>query len=250
MTTTAKASALSLGRLARKRLYFAHQSVGANILEGVRDVLSDSSPRPLRIVQTRELATLEGPVFAHSRIGRNGDPGSKLEEFTDVVSRSAPAGVDVALLKFCFVDFDGGRDAGDVFRRYAETFARLRDAFPGTTFVHVTVPLTGNPAGLRWAVRNVVKRVVGRHVRSPEDNRTICAFNALLRDRYAGREPVFDLAALESTRADGTWVSVEDGGLTLFSLASEYTSDGGHLNETGRLVVARALLQFLEALPT
>ena len=152
-------------------------------------------------------------------------------------------------MKFCFVDFSEETDVADLFRKYVDTFAGLKASCPGTTIVHVTVPLTGSPGGLKWMARNVVKRLIGRKVRGPRDNRTINAFNDLLRQKYLGHEPLFDLAALESTHADGSREAIEEGGRTLFSLAPEYTFDGGHLNETGRRMVALELLRILASLP-
>jgi len=239
----------SLNRLLQQTIYFGHQSVGYNILEGIRDILKEYPQQALNIVETREPATSKAPFFAHSTIGRNGQPVSKLDDFSDVLRRHSPARMDVALMKFCFVDFTEQTNVQDLFRRYTDTFVGLKDSFSGTTFVHVTVPLTGSPNGLKWVMRDVVKRLIGRTVRGYKDNRTINEFNDLMRNTYLGKEPVFDLAAIESTRADGTRVMIQDAGLAVYSLAPEYTFDGGHLNETGRRIVALELLRFLAALP-
>lgn len=239
----------ALRRLSQRNVYFGHQSVGYNVVGGIVDLLKAVPHQALNIVETRELAAAKSPFFAHSAIGRNGEPVSKLDDFADVLRRNAPARIDIALLKFCFVDFSEETDVQNLFRRYADTFAGLKKSFPGTTFVHVTVPLTGNPNGLKWTMRNVVKRLIGRHVRTYKDNRRINEFNELLRASYLGKEPVFDLAALESTHADGTRVMDQDAGLSVYSLAPEYTFDGGHLNEMGRRIVALELLRCLAALP-
>ena len=239
----------SLNRLLQQTIYFGHQSVGYNILEGIRDILKEYPQQALNIVETREPATSKAPFFAHSTIGRNGQPISKLDDFSDVLRRHSPARMDVALMKFCFVDFTEQTNVQDLFRRYTDTFVGLKDSFSGTTFVHVTVPLTGSPSGLKWVMRDVVKRLIGRKVGSYKDNRTINEFNDLMRNTYLGKEPVFDLAAIESTHADGTRVMIQDAGLAVYSLAPEYTFDGGHLNETGRRIVALELLRFLAALP-
>lgn len=239
----------SLSRLSQETIYFGHQSVGYNILKGIRDILEEYPQRTLNIVETRKPATSKAPFFAHSTIGRNEQPISKLDDFSDILRQHGPAKVDVAFMKFCFVDFTDRTDVQDLFRRYNDTFMGLKDSFPGTTFVHVTVPLTGSPSGLKWVMRNAVKRLIGRTVRSYKDDRPINEFNNLIRNRYLGKEPVFDLAALESTHADGTRVMIQDAGLAVYSLAPEYTSDGGHLNETGRRIVALELLRFLGSLP-
>jgi lysophospholipase L1-like esterase len=70
-------------------------------------------------------------------------------------------------------------------------------------------------------------------------------YNELLRSTYVGKEPVFDLARLESTNADGTTETVRYEGQRVPVLATAWTSDGGHLNEAGRQRMAKALLTTL-----
>ena len=73
-------------------------------------------------------------------------------------------------------------------------------------------------------------------------------YNELLRKAYAGREPVFDLAGLESVAPDGRVVSVRHKGMRVPVLAHEWTYDGGHLNEAGRRRIAEAFLVSLARL--
>ena len=72
------------------------------------------------------------------------------------------------------------------------------------------------------------------------DNIKRNAYNALLRETYQGKEPVFDIAAIEATTQDGQPVSFSLKGQTYYSLNPAYTPDGGHLNEVGRTKVADA----------
>ena len=71
----------------------------------------------------------------------------------------AAAGVDIALVKFCYVDFDAGTDVPALFAAYQATLASLEGRYPRTTFVHVTAPLTTVQGGPRrsssgsWAGR-------------------------------------------------------------------------------------------------
>src|SRR5205085_12594035 len=62
---------------------------------------------------------------------------------------------------------------------------------------------------------------------------------------YAGREPIFDLARVESTAPDGKLVTVTWEGVTAPAMAAQYTEDGGHLNALGR---ARAAREFIAVL--
>jgi len=60
--------------------------------------------------------------------------------------------------------------------------------------------------------------------------------------KYAGKALILDIAKIESTRPDDTRRAFSLNGRTYYSMAPEYTTDGGHLNETGRKKVAEQLL--------
>jgi hypothetical protein len=53
---------------------------------------------------------------------------------------------------------------------------------------------------------------------------------------------IIDIAKIESTYPDGSRCSFTMDGKTYYSMVPEYTSDGGHLNETGRKKVAEQFL--------
>ena len=71
-------------------------------------------------------------------------------------------------------------------------------------------------------------------------------FNDLLRAEYAG-EPLFDVARAESTRADGRRAGFTHDGTFVDAMRRELTSDGGHLNDEGRRVVAQEFARSLAA---
>jgi hypothetical protein len=82
-------------RLGQKRIYFGHQSVGVNIVEGMKDVLKEKPQIHLRIVETNNPSELDGPVFSHSSIGKNEDSLSKIEAFETFMQRNGTK-VDIA----------------------------------------------------------------------------------------------------------------------------------------------------------
>ena len=231
-----------LQAVARLQVYFGHQSVGANVIEGL-GALSARAGVALRVVETPDARAAAGPVFAHGQVGTNGDPRSKLDAF----ERSLRAGADpdAALVKLCYVDFDAHTDARAVFEAYRTTLRTLRGRHPRTVFVHVTAPLEAARSGVKASL----KRLLGRDDPAVAANARREEFNALLRREFEGREPIFDLARVESTRADGRLESVELGGRPVPVLVPEYTSDGGHLNRDGRERAARALVEVLASLP-
>src|SRR3989339_816109 len=60
-----------------KKIFFGHQSVGGNILEGIHSLLAGTTQPALRIVETADPSSFTEPLFAHAKIGTNGDPQSK-----------------------------------------------------------------------------------------------------------------------------------------------------------------------------
>jgi hypothetical protein len=95
--------------------------------------------------------------------------------------------------------------------------------------VHITMPLT---------VAESTGRYYLNHLRGLPTVRGLNAkrtrYNGLLREAFAGREPIFDLARIESIRADGRKELAIHEGAPAFALAPDWSSDGGHLNANGR----------------
>jgi hypothetical protein len=231
-----------LERIARERIYFAHQSVGANLIEGVRE-LAGQEGVALRIAETPQASAVAPATFGHTFVPENGEPLKKLESFR---AELGSASVDIALLKFCYVDITADTDVNALFARYQATIAELRGKNPRTTFVHVTLPLTEVQTG----PKALAKRMLGRAPYGTIENVRREQYNELLRKAYAGREPVFDLARVESTAPDGTLVKVSWQGTVAPAMAPAYSDDGGHLNARGRLRAARELVAVLAAAKT
>jgi lysophospholipase L1-like esterase len=97
-------------------------------------------------------------------------------------------------------------------------------------------------------MKGYVKKIIGRYDTKREGNIKRNQFNTMLKAEYEGKEPIFDLAGIESTYPDGKNETFEKDGRTYYALAPLYTNDGGHLNKTGRKVVAEKLLYFLASL--
>jgi hypothetical protein len=231
--------------LSKKRIYFGHQSVGYNIVEGMQEWVKERPSLGLKIVESGSPEALDAPAFAHGRIGANYEPLGKIEAFAQTLEQGVGAKADVALFKFCYVDFTPDTDVDRIFSRYKTTLARLHQSFPKTRFVHVTVPLTIVQTGPKAAV----KRLLGRKLWGADANIVRNRFNDLMRREYGGHEPLFDLASVESTRPDGQEVRFDQGGASHPALADEYASDGKHLNPDGSRWAAAHLLKTLAELP-
>ena len=229
-----------LQAVAERRIFFGHQSVGKNLLDGVEELAREAGV-PLRV---QEGGALGGPGVAHAYLGENQRPSSKIEAFERAVDGDA-AGAEIAFFKFCYVDVDASTDAQALFRRYQGALEALRERHPRIAWVHVTVPLTVTQAGVKASL----KALLGKAPWGERENMRREAFNALLREAYGGKEPLFDLARVESTRDDGSAQTFERDGRRHPALVPEYTDDGEHLNARGRRRAARALVEVLASIP-
>jgi len=232
-------------RLSQRRIFFGHQSVGMNLLDGVRDIAVRYPDLRFRVIDVSGGADLEPGTFAHAFMPENGNPLLKLESFERALSSSAGSAADIAFLKFCYVDFSSGTDVPGLFARYQAVLKELHDRHARTIFVHVTAPLTTVDGGAKAAL----KRLLGRAPPGLLENAKREEFNQLLRNRYAGEEPVFDLARLESTGPDGQRELHDWNGRRIPAVLPAYTNDGGHLTPDARVRFARELIALLASLP-
>lgn len=235
-------NAQALHKIADLRIFFGHQSVGGNIVQGIQDVLKTNPQIRLNVVETTEPARFSGPIFAHANIGRNEAPETKNEAFAEFVGKSP--NIDVAFYKYCYVDINRYTHVQKMFDEYRQTADKIKSKNPRLIFVHVTAPLTVIQTGPKaW-----LKRIVGKPVGGYEENKRRYEFNEMIRAAYGKTDPIFDLAKLESTLPGGARVSYKYDGHTYYALAPGYSDDGGHLNEMGRKYIASRLLVFLSNL--
>ena len=244
MMTIARLTGTADGKLAEKRVFFGHQSVGGNIMDGIADLERERQSLRLRIVSLDKASIEDGGFFAHAPVGRNGDPASKTDEFARLLDDGLATRVDIAFHKYCYADISEDTDVAPIFRHYLQTMARLRVAHPNVTFVHVTTPLVTVQSG----PKALAKMILGRAPGGYQSNRRREQFNDLMRKQYTGREPLFDLAAIESSAPDGTKVSTVFKGSSTRTLFPRYASDAGHLNEFGRRRTAEELVVLLAGL--
>jgi len=208
------------------RVYFGHQSVGDNILAGL-DALARQRPDRYAIPLQREPSRLSlsalfrseasNPVrqggIEHFLVGRNGDPEGKIKDFARRMNERGKV-VDVAMMKFCFVDFPVPRsDPEQLFAHYRDSMERLQKEYPKLRLVWWTAPLTRS------------------------DNAQRNAYNRLVRAYAAANgKPLYDIADIESHDPQGAETLDQDGPV----LYAGYTQDGGHLTAEGQLRAARA----------
>jgi hypothetical protein len=242
MATDVRAAAPTadaVAAVAKQRVFFGHQSVGGNILEGLAEVTGGA----VRVVESRDPKAFEAPGVVHALLGQNEAPLTKVSDFEQVMEAVGPR-VDVAFYKFCYVDIDAATDVDALFEAYRASLERVQAKFPSVTVVAVTAPLTTVQTGPKaW-----LKNAFGGGAWGEKENVKRHAFNEKVREAFRGK-PLFDVARVEAVRPDGTTQSFTRGGVAVPALVPEYTEDGGHLNAVGRKVVAAELVRVLAAVP-
>jgi hypothetical protein len=200
---------------AQLRWFFAHASVGANIMSGISALHDSSTPRyPLTSVSendTPPATTRNGIIYEYAR----GNPSSdeKFSLFATYVTNGwRNPKVHIVLNKLCYIDQDASLQG------YLDSMKRLEAAFPETLFVYMTIPLTTS---------------------SDSDNYKRNVFNDGVRAWVQTNNLVlFDVADIESHDTTGAGCVFTYNGRSCQKLYSSYSSDGGHLNTTGSKLVA------------
>lgn len=229
----------TVATIAGLKIFFGHQSVGENVLSGVREVTA-----AYKQTSSIGIASLEGsaqiftPAIYHRNIGKNGDPRAKIDDFKVILSDNGKGqSFDVACMKLCYVDISPSTDIAGLFSGYSAIVDQIKAAFPTLVIVHVTTPLTVNSNSLKGKLRDLIKG---------NENAARCNYNDLLRQKYGSVDPIFDLAALESTYPDGARCSFVYKKQTYYSLIPQLSDDGGHLNKTGACIAAKEFLKTIE----
>jgi hypothetical protein len=219
-------------KLSDKKIFFGHQSVGNNIIEGIKDLKDKSKTSSFIILETRDKSDFIRPLFAHSYIGKNTDPKSKIDDFVNILNSGLADSVDIAIMKLCYIDINRKTNIDELFEYYKTAISSIQLKHPRLKIIHSTVPVTTKPEGYRGVVKKFLKM---------DDNYARNRYNELLRNHYKGKE-IFDIAFAESIYSGETTNNNWEG---VPGLISEYTSDGGHLNKKGRSIVAFELIKKL-----
>ena len=229
--------------LAAKRIFFGHQGVGADILKGIKQLDAEYDFINLHIVEVNDAAFGSGPVFLHALIGQCTDAPSKFGDFAKIMNKLADEKIDIAFMKLCYDDIKWEYDTDRIFNAYKKTIDELKVRCPHVLFLHMTVPVCSKPKGVR-ILRETAKFLAFR----PsiwDDNQRRRQYNDRLIDVFGRTDPVFDLAAAESTDPRGFRYYVTKGNEKIFLLVPEYDVDIGGLNETGERKIAEQFLIFL-----
>ena len=216
-----KISRTELNNIMNKKIIFGHQSVGGNILSGLELIGEQDNKLKFNIIQDPDFSKLNIGVLGHFKCGLNKEPYSKIKDFKDKIENNYGGKVDIAFMKFCYIDIFEDTDIEMLFSEYTNMLDSLENKFPEIIFIHVTIPLRVHEN----------KKNILRH-----------QYNEMLRKKYSGIEPIFDIAQVESTKPDGDKVLFKWEGEQYPKLYKGYASDAGHLNKPGQWYAAKELI--------
>lgn len=231
--------------LSGRKVFFGHQSLGADIIDGVAHLKEESESIDFDIKESRLPVQAPRGILVHDRIGQNGTPESKIDDFVSLLTGEFGETVDIGMMKMCFVDVDGTTNVDFLFEYYADAVAELETKRPDLTIVHCAIPLTVRES----KAKGFVKRILGKATLDDANIRR-SHYNRLLQQRFGPTDPIFDIAGWEALHEDGSFETFESGGEWYPALRPDFTEDGGHLNESGKRQVAVGFLQTLAGIPT
>lgn len=229
-----------LEKVSGHRLYFGHQSVGFNILSGIHSWEEETGVR-LGIDESRDLANTDTASLVHFKVGNNGDPRSKIDDFVSLVDSIPGDSASAVFFKLCYVDIMADTDVDDLFDYYKERMYFLKESYPHCQIILFTVPVTRAQRG--W--KKIAKKILGRELYGVEENIKRHEFNQRMLNEMNDDFPVFDLAGVETTLPDGSTYTYKYKGNEYPAMPGFYTVDIGHLNEYGARYVSYNLLAFL-----
>lgn len=233
-----------LERASEVRIFFGHQSIGANILSGIDDLYAEAGIQKLNVVESTHSIDESGASLQHALIGSNGDPDGKIRAFGEILDAGTAKTIDVAMMKLCYLDFTSETDVDALFRSYTEALDALEAKYPNVRFLHATAPLTVE-SGIVDTLKSTAKAWLRGRLYSPPENQVRERYNTLIRARYGDTGRLLDIAAWEALRPDGTLTAKASGAGTYLSLNPDNASDGAHLNDQGAKKLAAAFLHLI-----
>jgi hypothetical protein len=210
-------------KVAQLKIFFSHASVGANILQGLKDLNTASATKyPLAQVAVKGIppsTTAKGVLYEYPR----GNPNwaEKVTSFKSYIDNGwqSPT-VQIVLNKFCYIDQSAN------LQTYIDSMVALEAKYPTTVFVYWTMPLM--TSGDTDAVLRSQFNQGLRNWLSTQNNKVL-----------------FDIADIEAWSPDVKMQSFTNKDVIHQKLYTGYSSDGGHLNEAGMNRMASAFYSLL-----
>jgi hypothetical protein len=132
-----------------KTIIFNHQSVGYNILDGLKDLAKINPTKYASFLAIKEYTA-----------GSNGDPISKVNGFSNLLNSLTQA-PDVSMMKFCYVD--NTQPAETIWSAYKTKMISLEQQYPHTIFVWWTMPVMTTGDAIRDSYNALVRDYVSQN---------------------------------------------------------------------------------------
>ena len=238
-----------------RRLFFGHQSVGAQVLTGIGELASDlGRPDPVEVHLPADPIPPTGGMVSDAYVGLNGDGFTKTRGDHTVGEPTAEPSfaqrivelqddIDTAVLKFCYADLRPGSTHYAIgpytptmlFNEYKTTFAGLEAAFPHITFIYATETIVNVDDEDSINGANALRM----------------QFNQLIRAEYGDTGRLWDIALAESTDPDGDRYIDGDGSEYLYiGYASGDLEHISGVDGIGRKAAATPLVLILADIAT
>lgn len=214
-----------MDQIGQLKWYFAHASVGENMMSGIADLHATNGSyyrlRGVSATNAPPAGTEAGVIYEYDR----GNPGwsDKCILFQSCVSNGwrYPL-VNLAMNKLCFIDQDANLNP------CLDYESPLESAFPETQFIYATMPLTIYDDSANYQ-RNVYN----------DGMRAWCRTN---------NRVLFDIAEIEAHDFNGRPVTYTYNNKTCQRLYEGYAIDQGHLNGEMSQLVAKGFYALAAAL--
>ncbi len=240
-------SNIDFTKLSDKYIYFGHQSLGANILNGIQEIINiQNNGNHFSIISPPLPKHIDSPALYHSYIGTNLDPLSKINAFKNIILNEKLGKVlDIAFFKFCYVDIKKDSDIKAIFTNYKETIEEIQFTYPNLRIIHFTAPIKAHQIKFQKNLVKGMKYMVKNKILGDLDNVKRNQYNQIFRGQFDDNGNLFDLAELECQNNDNTEANFKYGNKNYSCLSIDLTDDGGHLNHQGQLKIGSDLLKFL-----
>jgi hypothetical protein len=236
---TFRDAAANWSLIGTRTVYFAHQSVGSGVVAGVKSLAKEHG-LSLRVVETREPASISGPAFVHFLVGEKRNYASKNAALLRLLEAPGRGPRPVVVMKYCYADANPPVNVARMFEAYQDTVDTIRYQHPDVRLVHTTIPLVSVEGRLKSAVRTILGKEARRDAAIARHR-----YNELLRAEFGNTDPIFDLARLEASVAGGGVAGFVAGGSRIDALATSNTDDGTHLDARCQRLAGEALLNLL-----
>lgn len=239
---SAESGVADLRAFAQSRIFFGHQSVGSNILDGITGLYAAAETSGPLVVESAD-ATGSGPSLVHTHVGTNADPYSKIDDFAAMTDGLDADWSGFLVLKLCFADVHAATDIDAVLSRYNDHLSETARRLPRATIMPTTVPITVD-RGWKGKLNTLRRRDV--HFR-PADNVARHRYNESIRLRYRSTGRLFDIAQAQAGEFGGAARLRRSAGLPYAVLRADFAFDAGHLNTLGARAVASEFIRVIAA---